>query len=459
MVFLEADRSGPYPAVRPDARGLVETSGPEVLSQVNARVTQLPQAPIIVALTVFAVPAVVFFDSLTALYIAAVGLLIAYLFHNGDLHKRTSFLSYRLTDEAARQYALMQTAFQSLAKANCTWQVRQETSVAQLKKNAGDSSTVVRSPAHVTSGAPPWIKTNVTIWAIDLGKSKLYFFPDRLLLWDSRRYQAISYDSLGVGFAPTRYVEDGKPPLDSEVVDRAWRYMTEKGEADERYISNTQFPVVVYGSLLFGTQNRLIVHLYVSNAPAAAKFAEIFRSSVQPTSARTDSHATSSASRDFQTSRSKSDKRPRKESRRPRVQGRVKWFNREGGVGVIGAQFDEELHLHASQILEDGLEFLREGTLVEFEVGQGAHGPIAANVAVLGRNRAGGMSAGTESAPPWDVLGVAFDASDEEITAAYRRMAQMYHPDKVNTLGPELKEMADRRMKEINIAYDALKRN
>jgi DnaJ-class molecular chaperone len=57
------------------------------------------------------------------------------------------------------------------------------------------------------------------------------------------------------------------------------------------------------------------------------------------------------------------------------------------------------------------------------------------------------------------VLGVTIDASEDEITAAYRRMAQMYHPDKVNTLGPELKELADRRMKEINAAYEALKRN
>jgi len=35
-------------------------------------------------------------------------------------------------------------------------------------------------------------------------------------------------------------------------------------------------------------------------------------------------------------------------------------------------------------------------------------------------------------------------------------MAQQYHPDKVATLAPEFRELAERRMKEINTAYDEL---
>ena len=468
IVFLEADPPGPHGALKSDASGLVEASGQQVLAQVNARAAQIPQAPIILALTIFAVPAVVFFDSMAALYVAAAGLVLAYLFHNGDRHKRTSYLSYQLTDEGARQFGLMQAAFQSLARANRIWQVLEETSAAEWKRNAADSTVIVRTPARVRGGAPPWIKTNVTVWSFDLGKSKLYFFPDRLLLWDSRKYRAVSYDSLGVGFAPTRYIEDGKPPRDSEVVDRAWRYTNQKGEPDKRFISNVKVPVVVYGSLLFGAQNQLIVHLHVSNARSASEFAEIFRSSVRQISAGGDSRASSRGPQDSRARRPRTDQRPQADSRRVRVQGRVKWFDREGGFGVVGAQFGEELHLHFSQILGDGLEFLREGSLVEFEVGQGPRGPIAAKVTVLGRNRAGSAGNGTEStasnesagsSTPWEVLGVPIDASEDEITAAYRRMAQMYHPDKVTTLGPELQEVADRRMKEINAAYDALKQS
>jgi hypothetical protein len=58
----------------------------------------------------------------------------------------------------------------------------------------------------------------------------------------------------------------------------------------------------------------------------------------------------------------------------------------------------------------------------------------------------------------YDVLGVSPSATAAEIHAAYRQMAQQYHPDRVAALGPEFRELAERRMKEINLAYDQLRR-
>ena len=55
------------------------------------------------------------------------------------------------------------------------------------------------------------------------------------------------------------------------------------------------------------------------------------------------------------------------------------------------------------------------------------------------------------------VLGVDDRASGIEISAAYRKLAQMYHPDKVAGLAPEFQALADKRMKEINAAYELLK--
>jgi hypothetical protein len=63
----------------------------------------------------------------------------------------------------------------------------------------------------------------------------------------------------------------------------------------------------------------------------------------------------------------------------------------------------------------------------------------------------------TTSQSPYEVLHVPPSASIDEITAAYKQMAQMYHPDKVASLAPEYREIAERRMKEINAAYTALK--
>ncbi len=57
----------------------------------------------------------------------------------------------------------------------------------------------------------------------------------------------------------------------------------------------------------------------------------------------------------------------------------------------------------------------------------------------------------------YKMLGVNTNSSADEISAAYRHLAQMYHPDKVVGLAPEFQILAEKRMKEINAAYEALK--
>ncbi len=53
-----------------------------------------------------------------------------------------------------------------------------------------------------------------------------------------------------------------------------------------------------------------------------------------------------------------------------------------------------------------------------------------------------------------EVLQVPADASMREITRAYRRRMSEYHPDKVAPLGEEIRQVAERRTKEINLAYE-----
>lgn len=53
---------------------------------------------------------------------------------------------------------------------------------------------------------------------------------------------------------------------------------------------------------------------------------------------------------------------------------------------------------------------------------------------------------------PYQILGVSRNASEEEITKAYRKLVKKYHPD----LNPGDKEAA-KKMSEINDAYDKIK--
>lgn len=52
---------------------------------------------------------------------------------------------------------------------------------------------------------------------------------------------------------------------------------------------------------------------------------------------------------------------------------------------------------------------------------------------------------------PYAVLGVPAGATDQEVGAAYRRLAKRHHPDRAPADGD--------RMREINAAYDAIVRS
>ena len=56
------------------------------------------------------------------------------------------------------------------------------------------------------------------------------------------------------------------------------------------------------------------------------------------------------------------------------------------------------------------------------------------------------------------ILGLAPGAGFSEIKAAYRKLSMQYHPDKVGHLGEEFKKVAEEKMKEINSAYEFLKK-
>lgn len=58
------------------------------------------------------------------------------------------------------------------------------------------------------------------------------------------------------------------------------------------------------------------------------------------------------------------------------------------------------------------------------------------------------------SAKRWhDTLEVPDTATAEQIRDAYKHLVAKYHPDKVDTLGRELKDLAERKTQEITLAY------
>src|SRR5690349_5415647 len=64
-----------------------------------------------------------------------------------------------------------------------------------------------------------------------------------------------------------------------------------------------------------------------------------------------------------------------------------------------------------------------------------------------------------QSRSEWaEVLGVASDASRDEIKRAYLQKIEEFERGRLAALGPEMRKLAEERLQQINLAFDAAER-
>ena len=68
--------------------------------------------------------------------------------------------------------------------------------------------------------------------------------------------------------------------------------------------------------------------------------------------------------------------------------------------------------------------------------------------------KAAGAAGATGADPSWhEILGVSAEATADQIRDAYKHLISKYHPDKVDNLGEELKNLAEHKTQQITAAY------
>jgi len=194
-----------------------------------------------------------------------------------DQIAKTVVILYDFDARAGESFERFLEWANALGACNRAWHVAAEGRVHDRKYHAGATSVVRRSLTNVRTMAPPFLKTNVPVLSVGVGRQTLYFLPDRLLVYDHAGVGAVSYRTLDVTVRPTRFIEDGGVPSDATVVDSTWRYVNRNGGPDRRFSNNPQLPICTYDELSFRTTSGLHEVLQLSRSGIGEGFAAAVR--------------------------------------------------------------------------------------------------------------------------------------------------------------------------------------
>ncbi len=181
-----------------------------------------------------------------------------------DQFRKTTILFYDFEPEAESRYQALIEGFEKLKFCTRKWHIEAQADVTDPKYHAGAGALIRREAVVFFMGQPPYVKTNIEVPILPCGKQKLYFFPERVLVYDGGKIGAVSYNDLEIDISPTRFIEKESVPSDAKIVDRTWRYINKNGGPDKRFKDNPEIPVVMYERLMLTSASGLKEYFDVS---------------------------------------------------------------------------------------------------------------------------------------------------------------------------------------------------
>jgi hypothetical protein len=256
------------------ATQLADSSAAELLAELSRVKKHRDSFPLVATVSVFFVArllvSIVWWQTAVA-FVAA--LAVSVWARNNDVTNGTAVLNYSIAGSTDAAFTKVKAALQDLSRCQRLWHLDASAITTDWKRNAGAASTERRSPAGISASVPPRVQCNLETPMLSTGKKSLYFFPDRVLVYDSSGIGAVSYSTLEISAAPVRYIEDESVPTDALNVGATWRYVNRDGGPDRRFNNNRQLPILLYGQIGFKSSDGLNEVFKCSAHTASAQFA------------------------------------------------------------------------------------------------------------------------------------------------------------------------------------------
>jgi len=187
-----------------------------------------------------------------------------------DYAEKLVVLNYDLDADARVRYVELLKTLQEFSSSSRIWRVTSREFGVDRKYHGGANTLLDKKVISLGLAVPPGFQTQIAVWALPLSDQILYFFPDRVLVYEGSQVGAVGYEALTFALGQTRFVEEDAVPPDAQIVDRTWRYVNKNGTPDRRFSNNRQLPVVLYGQIAVTSPSGLNIVLQSSDLRKAA---------------------------------------------------------------------------------------------------------------------------------------------------------------------------------------------
>jgi hypothetical protein len=267
------------------AQTIVDSSATDLLRELNIVKRRIDLFPVVAIVGVFLLLRTIQVQTDWWLWVAAAVavVLFAVIARHSDVMNNTLALQYSLEGKAAESASQLRNVMTRFAACSKIWRVDAAGRQYDWKRNAGASYSERRHETYVSFGCPPKIVCNISVPILKAGRKSLYFFPDRLLVYDSSGVGAISYEDLQVQAGQTRFVET-EYVSDATKVGSTWRFVNKNGGPDRRFNNNRQLPIMLYGELSLRSRSGLN-EWFQCSVPASAGEVSAALGGLKPVSA------------------------------------------------------------------------------------------------------------------------------------------------------------------------------
>ena len=175
-------------------------------------------------------------------------------------------LTYEMDDINQKKFDALNEFLCELKNNEKLWQIGSSTMVYNTKYNAGAGNNVSRTSISLVKKMPWYINHNIDVFCLKLKNEKIFFTPDRMLIFKNMGGVGCrKYNDMVAGFSTTNFVETEMVPRDAEIVRYTWRYVNKSGGPDKRFNNNRRIPVCKYGDISLESEDGINILLECSN--------------------------------------------------------------------------------------------------------------------------------------------------------------------------------------------------